>query len=65
MKAEGLIYLFGIQASVTQQFSRQQKYGNFVSVALPSGGLEIDIDDIDGYSLGAGQRREIAQHFLA
>jgi hypothetical protein len=62
---EGLIHLFGIQAPVTQQFSRQQKYGNFVSIARPSGRLEIDIDDIDGYALGARQRREIAQHFLA
>jgi len=63
--SDGLIHLFGIQASVTQQFSRQQQYGNFVPIARPRGGLEIDIDDIDGYAPSGRQRRKVAQHFLA
>jgi hypothetical protein len=65
MKAEGLIYLFRVQAAVANQFSREQQYGDFVPVARPRGGLKIDIDDIDRYAARCRQGSQLAQHLLA
>src|SRR5258708_17009902 len=41
VEAEGLIYLFRVQAAVTNQFSPEQQYGDLVAVARPSGGVEM------------------------
>jgi hypothetical protein len=65
VQAEGLIYLFRVQPAMTDQFPRKQQYGDLVAVARPSGGLKIDVDDIDRYATRCGQRSQLAQHLLA
>jgi hypothetical protein len=63
--SEGLIYLFRVQASVTNQFSPEEQYGDFVAVARPGGGLKIHVDDIDRYAARCRQGSQVAQHLLA
>ena len=39
--------LFEVQAAVANQFAAQQQHRNFVPIARPRGGLQIDIDNIN------------------
>jgi hypothetical protein len=65
MMREGLIYFFGVQAAVAQQFPRKQEHRNLVPVARPRLAVPIDVDDIDGDPLRRRQGLKLAQHFLA
>ncbi len=48
MISEGLMYFFGVQAPVTDQFAVEQQYRNLVAVArLRGGGSRIDIEHVD------------------
>jgi hypothetical protein len=65
MVSDGLIHFFRIQPAVANQFVREQQYRDFVPVARPGVGLQIHVDDIDGYAARRGHLRKLAQHFLA
>jgi len=50
---------------MTNQFFREEQYRDLVTVTRPSGGLKINVDNINGYSLHRRQGSQVAQHFLA
>jgi hypothetical protein len=65
MVSDGLIHFFRVQLTVANQFAREQQYRDFVPEARPGVGLQIHIDDIEGYAARGGHLRKLAQHFLA
>jgi len=61
---EGLMYFFGVQAAMTDQFTVQQQHRDLMAVARAGGSFAIDIDHIHCYFRRFRQRREGDQHLL-
>ena len=62
---EGLMYFFGVQAAMTDQFTAKQQHRDLMAVARAGGILAIDIDHIDADFGRFRHRRESGQHLLA
>jgi hypothetical protein len=59
------MYFFGVQASVTDQFSLEQQNWDLVAVAMFRSGLLIDIDHIDDNPMRCRQLGQFGEHLLA
>ncbi len=59
------MHFFGVQASMTDQFSLEQQNWDLVAVTMLRGGLPIDIDHVDGDPVRCRQRGQFGEHLLA
>lgn len=59
------MHFFGVQASMTDQFSLEQQNWDLVAVTMLSGGIPIDIDHVDGDPMRGRQRGQFGEHLLA
>ncbi len=59
------MYLFAVQAAMTDQFTVEQQHRDLMPIALPGRALAIDIDHNDVDSCRRRQGGELAQHLLA
>ena len=56
---------FEVQPAVAHQLAAQQQYRHFMTVATPSGGICVDVCDLDSDCGYPGDCLELTQHLFA
>ena len=59
------MHFFGVQASMTDQFSLEQQNRDLVAIAPFGVELPVDIDHVDGNPMRCRQRSQFSEHLLA
>ncbi len=65
MVGECLMYLLGVQMTVTDQLARKQQHRNLVAIAHLCPRIGIDFDDVHGKSSRRRQGSKFGEHFFA